>query len=253
MERTHDADTLAASNDHRDLARMQRRMGPRDELDRLSRQREQRFDVALDVVEIDGPGLMRPLFGDRRSHRDPADHRRLAELAAIVDEDESGFEQPHPRLLAVDVVRRCADEARPQRRAHDPHLRGDGVGEGEALEPRRDARLQVRVHEAVGHRLVIPVVHEQLADAPDADVALRLRGDVQIGGRHCPRESLEADDPRDLLDEIDLGRDVRAIRRRGHDPALPRFLHTHPEADEDVADLVRRDLGSKHAPDARVP
>ena len=97
---------------------------------------EQRLHVTLDVVEIDGSGPVRPLFGDHRSCRDPADHSWLANLAAIADEDHPGFEQPHPGLLAVHVPGHRAEEAGPQRRAHDAHVRGDRVGERNAFERR---------------------------------------------------------------------------------------------------------------------
>ena len=193
---------------------------------------------------------MSPLLGHHRPHRDRPDHLRLTDPVAVGDEDESGLEQPDPWLLPIHVVDRRSDQAGPQGRTHDAHVRRDRIGEHDPIEGRGDARLQRGVHEAVGHRLVVSALDEPPADARHVDVALRPRGDAQTGGRGRLRQVLEAGDSRDLLDEILLDADVRTVRRGGHDPAGLRLLYPHPEPDEDVMHLMGRDLGAEHAPDA---
>ena len=125
-----------------------------------------------------------------------------------------------------------------------------GLVRVDAVERWRDARLQRCIHEAVGHRLVVSAVHEPPAEMFHVDAALRPRGDVQAGNRQCPRQVREADDSRDLLDEIDFDADVGPVRRRGHGPAGLRLLDPHPEPDQDVVYIARRNLGAEHAPDA---
>ena len=97
---------------------------------------------------------------------------------------------------------------------------------------------------------MVSAVNKPPAEMLHVDAALRPRGDTQVRYRRRPRQVREADNSRDLLDEIDFDADVRPIRRRGHDPAGLRLLYLHSESNQDVVRVMVGNLGAEHAPNA---
>ncbi|MNC87780.1 hypothetical protein D3C83_35370 [compost metagenome] len=80
-------------------SRMLRRAEFRDE------RRKQRFDIALDVVEVAGPALQPPLLVAGVAVGDPPYFHRLAVRSRCFrHEAATDLEQPGADLLAADIV-----------------------------------------------------------------------------------------------------------------------------------------------------
>ena len=75
--------------------------------------RQQAFDITFEVVEISRARRLAPLLLGHRAEQHAADAVELLEVVAAGTEALAEFEQPDPRLLAVQVVRERLDQARP--------------------------------------------------------------------------------------------------------------------------------------------
>ena len=150
------ADGRAIQLDPGGPPRMQRRVRRLHE-PRLSR-RNQRFDVTLEIEEVDRPaGTDAPLLVERRAEGDRADVHRLANAAdveiAVLDgriarEHPPDLEHPHPGLFSIEVVADVGDEAADQRRTHDGELARDRVQEANGVRVAREIALPGVVDEA---------------------------------------------------------------------------------------------------------
>src|SRR6185436_19919365 len=119
---------LAIDDDSGALARVQGRVSPGLEL-RLPR-REQRFHIALHVVEIAGAPRAPPLLGQRVAMGDAGHPHRLTIFpAGAGDETARDLEQPHPGLPAAQVAAQAFDEAAREAGAHDGEMARDRIGE----------------------------------------------------------------------------------------------------------------------------
>ena len=151
------------------------------------------------------------------------------------------LEEPDLLVPHVDVVARGGDEAVQERRAENRVLGGERVGEAQRLRVRigRGQAERVRLREARADEHV-------LGKAAQALIGSQLS---EHGASHRQRERdlLQAVDPRDLLDEVDLARDVaRAPGRHGHRPVGD----VEAQALQRAALLVGRDLQPDHPVDA---
>ena len=177
-------------------------------------------------------------------------HRALGDALAAAQEHAADLEQRDVGAAEALVARDRGDQVRQQRRPHHRLIDAHRVAQRDRLRaaiasPARPARRCAR-------RTGTPKV---IASArPAAASAARARSARSLGRRAGAARSagsvdgtlLVADDAQDLLDEVDLAREVGARRRRRH------VERPSPSADDVAAEALERVARSRR-PRAATP
>ena len=210
------------------LARMEQRvLGALERRLRLERG-VQRLDDALRV--------------DEAALGDPGDADALVGELAAREVHARDLEQRDPPGARVDVPARRLDEAREERRPQRGQLDRDRLGELPRRVVVEDEARRVRLGEAEPDERVLDAAPELLLARERAE-HLAPRGQRE-------RHVLEPE-ARDLLDDVDLARDVAGAPRRRRRRSSPSVLEAEP-AEERVL-LVRRRRDADHLVGALGP
>ena len=139
---------------------------------------------------------------------DPGDARVLVREVAVRQVDAGDLEERDVLRAELDVAARGLDEARQQPRPKRRELDRDRLGELPRL------RIGIVGPQRRRVRLGEPEAGERVLDAPAEPLDRRERAEHLPPRRKRERDVLEPE-PRDLLDDVDLARDVpRAPGRR---------------------------------------
>ena len=106
--------------------------------------RDERLEVALDVVKVDGTLRGPPLLGEGVAVRDSAQPQRLVGFVAVAPEAAAHLEHPDALVLAREVGPEHIEEAAGQRRAHHVEVARDRIQHGDRRVGGRRARGTAR-------------------------------------------------------------------------------------------------------------
>ena len=121
----------------------------------------------------------------------------------------------------VDVAAHGVHEARQKRRAQDGEVRGDRLRKAQCM------RVGVVVTQRRRVRLCEPEAREGVLDATEQLLFARERAEHHASRRQRERDVVEAE-ARDLLDDVDLSRDVACAPGRRRDRVFGRSKPRRP-------------------------
>ena len=184
--------------------------------------------------------------------------RELRRGAPVGQVDGAGLEQAQRAGAASAVVAGHVEQRAEQRRAEQRH-----VGRDRVLEPQRVPALvvvgepepvrEVRVGEAPPDDLVQALGREHVGGAPAQPLARGQPARRAVARGQRGGKLLEPVEPRDLLDQVGLARDVAAPERgHGHVEAVVRLGGRELERVQDLHASRARDLGAEQARDPGV-
>src|SRR5439155_18940196 len=136
--------------------------GVRGGFGRYGERRSERFEVALQVEEVDRALRRIPLLGQRESRAERADPHRLTVAVALAEEAAPDLEDPYPLLLAVDVGAQRIDEAAEQRAAHHVEVARDRIEHANRVRIDAERAFRLRAHEAERDDLLVVAIDEPL-------------------------------------------------------------------------------------------
>ena len=210
-------------------------------------QRQQRLDIGLDVVEIDGARFLAPLLLVEGAHGQPGDALALIQPLALRDEFETALEQPDTVLLTVAVPNRRIEQTRPEAGPHDRQFSGQRILQGQRLDAGLDPALQLGLDETVGDGLLIAPVHQKILGSCQREFRLGNRLHDGGDGGLLARQAVIPVDPTNLLDQIRLDDDIETKRGRGHSPAGSVGLRVHAQTLQDPGHFLALDVDAQEA------
>src|SRR5690606_25098640 len=111
------ADQLAVAFDSGCLPRMQRRVLTRNKAEGIggASEAQQRFNISLDIEEVDFFALVCPAFRQTLATDEAGNHALLLQSIKLTDKTQATLEQADTGLLAIEVVLQCLDQTWPER------------------------------------------------------------------------------------------------------------------------------------------
>ena len=190
-----------------------------------------------------------PLVRQRR--RALLGRRQLAPVRAV-EVDRALLEEPHVLAPARDVVADRGQQRAEQRRAHLREVLGERVAQPHRGLDEPQLALHLGRLEAPADRLGEARADERVGRAP-AQLLLGRQPPAHAVAGDRRRELLQPPQPRDLLDQVDLARDVVAAERRhGHVEVVAAVGDAELEPLEQLGLLAERDLGAEQPRDLLV-
>ncbi|MOA00057.1 hypothetical protein D3C78_1194010 [compost metagenome] len=253
VQRTEVANQHAITLDPSSLPRVQGRMLARHETEGLwcAGITQQRFHIGFRVEEVDAVATIGPAFRLAAAAEDASEHGLLLETFELADKTQATLEQTYARLLAVQVVLQRLDQARPQRRTHRSHVRGNRIGQQQRLDARVEQFEQPGIDEAVGDRFLVTTCHQQATKTRQFGLGLGLGVRSQARLRVAHRQTVVAVQASQLLDQVDFQGNIEAMT--GHTDLPESFaisLDVELQGGEQTFDLRRVHVHAEHLLDA---
>ena len=213
MQRTDGAERVAAAADPRTATGVQpvrQALGIEPVLCRAAPQSQQRFEIALEVMEIPRPRGHAPLLGIGGAHGDRCQTFRLDRRVGAGMETAPHLEQAHPGQLMVAVGDQRLRQPGKQRGAHHRQIGRQRVAERQGALAHPPRFELSRRHEGEADRLVIAARRQLFAQGIDRQSFLAVRHQRQFACRTQRGNAVVAMHACDFLDQVLLALDVEA-------------------------------------------